>query len=462
MDTPADARAVRGRSGVRRSGVRRAVSALAGLVLLVVAAEVGHRVADVFRGSPVDGLEPAGSDVVPPAASPAFADLAAALSGVALEPGHTVRVLTDGGTFDAMLDDIDQAGTSVTMMLYFCGPGALADRFIDALADRARNGVEVRVLADAFGCDPLIPRLERELVPEGAHVEVLRPIRWWSLHRAQHRNHGRLVVIDGRIAYTGGFGLADDWAYGTPDDPVWRDTNVRVEGPAVTTMQAAFAGAWAETTGRLPVGPRLFPAHPSRPVDPGGRAGSGPAPEGARAGFLDSGPGVGTRPAERYLALSMAGARRTLYLANSYFVPPPAVREQLVAAAARGVDVRILVPGPRIDVPSTRWAGRSYYRELLEAGVRMYEYGPAMMHAKTLVVDGVWTGVGSLNLDNRSLRVNQESTLLVHDPRIGAVMDSLFHDDLARADEILLPTHGARPGFQKVLELLTRLVAPLL
>lgn len=435
--------------------VRRTALALAALVLAIFTAEAAHRAMDIVRGTPVQGLLVTDGGVgggLPPVTSPEFARLVGALAEAPLQDGNAVQVLTDAATYDALLRDLDGASASITLLLYFCEPGLLADRVMEVLAERARSGVDVRVVGDGFGCAPLLPRLEATLRPTGVQVATLRPIRWWALHRAQHRNHSRLVVVDGRVAYTGGFGLSDAWLTGEAQAPAWRDTNVRMEGPVVTPIQAAFAAAWAEATGQLPALPALFPP----------QAGGGDLVGDVRAGFLASGPGLGTSPAERYLALSIAGARRSLYVTNSYFVPPPVVRTLLVAAARRGVDVRVLVPGPRIDIPSTRWAGRSYYRELLEGGVRIWEYQPTMMHAKTLVVDGGWVGVGSLNLDNRSLRLNEESTALIQDAGVGATMDSLFLADLLDSKEILLPDHRARPLPGRVLEFLNRLVSPLL
>jgi cardiolipin synthase len=262
--------------------------------------------------------------------------------------------------------------------------------------------------------------------------------------------HARSVIVDGRIGYTGGFGIDDKWISDRPDDPMWRETTVRFTGPAVEQMQATFLGAWAEATGDLLTGEEFFPA--SRE--------DGEAT--ATAGLLYSRPGLGPTTAERFLALTIASAERTLFISNSYFVPTPLMRELLVDAAVRGVDVRLLVPGERTDIPSTRWAGRGFYEELLTAGVRVFEYQPSMMHAKTLVADGAWVAVGSLNFDNRSIRLNDESALLVFDRQVGARMDSVFLQDLERAEEITLRGHARRSAIERMLELLTRLVAPLL
>jgi phosphatidylserine/phosphatidylglycerophosphate/cardiolipin synthase-like enzyme len=187
-----------------------------------------------------------------------------------------------------------------------------------------------------------------------------------------------------------------------------------------------------------------------------------PGAESVSAGLLYSRPVVGSTTAERFLAATLASAERTLYVTNSYFVPTPLLVHLLLDAAQRGVDVRILLPDEHTDIPMTRYAGRSFYQELMAAGIRIFEYQPSMMHAKTLVVDGKWTALGTLNFDNRSLRLNDESALVVHDEGLGALMDSLFLADVGRAQEITLESHGARPMRERLLEWLARRMAALL
>jgi cardiolipin synthase len=245
-------------------------------------------------------------------------------------------------------------------------------------------------------------------------------------------------VIDGRIAYTGGFGVSDKWL---PGPSSWRETTVRFTGPAVHQLAGAFAVAWAEATGELLAGEGLFPVAPPGPA------------EGPVAGLLYTPRSYGTPTPERYLALSLAGARQRIYVTNPYFIPNRSLRQWLKEAAARGVDVRVLTASSNVDVKLTRWASRSHYVELLGAGVRLFEYQPAMLHAKTMVVDGVWGSVGSLNLDNVSLRLNDEATLMIHDPRIGATLDSIFRVDLERSEEISLERFHRRPWRERLWEL---------
>jgi cardiolipin synthase A/B len=242
------------------------------------------------------------------------------------------------------------------------------------------------------------------------------------------------------VAYTGGFGLAD---YGLGDgqtEDQWRDSNARFEGPAVAQLQATFASGWAEATGELITGDVFFP--PASFAEVGT----------VSAGVLHSVPTIGSTPAERFLALSISAARRTLYISNSYFVPDDDFRSLLIRAAKRGVDVRVLTAGDKSDVKTTVYAGRARYPELLKGGVRIYEYQPTMMHAKTFVVDGLWSSVGSLNFDNRSLVFNNESNIAALDETVGANLDSLFMSDLRHSKEIKLPEFEQRSWAEKMLE----------
>jgi cardiolipin synthase len=232
------------------------------------------------------------------------------------------------------------------------------------------------------------------------------------------------------VGYTGGFGLADYWLGDGLHEDQWRESNVRFEGPAVMQMEAAFASAWAEATGELLTGDIFFPAR-----------GFAQLPGGAQAGLLYTSPTTGSTPAERFLALSIAAAHRSLYITNSYFVPDDDFRRGLKRAVRRGVDVRVLTVSAKTDVKTTWYAGRHWYEDLLAAGVRIYEYQPTMIHSKTIVVDGLWSSVGSMNFDNRSLAFNNESNLVVLDRPFGASMDSTFFNDLRYAKEITRPVN---------------------
>jgi cardiolipin synthase len=272
-------------------------------------------------------------------------------------------------------------------------------------------------------------------------VSDLRPLRWYGLHNVTDRSHVRVVVVDGRVGYTGGFGLADYWLGDGKSKDQWRESNVRFQGPAVRELQAAFAAAWVEATGELIVDSTYFPAPASL------------ASGASVAGVLFTGTTTGSTPAERFLALTISGATKTLYISNSYFVPDDDFRELLVAASKRGVDVRILTVSKETDIRTTWYAGRARYEELLAGGVRVWEYQPTMMHAKTIVADGAWSTIGSMNFDNRSLAFNNESNLVIWDREVGARLDSVYIDDLTRSREITLAEFKKRPITVRMVEL---------
>jgi len=304
--------------------------------------------------------------------------------------------------------------------------------------------VRVLLLLDAFGSQNLKRSWAESLRKAGVELALLRKLRWYSVHNATDRSHVRVVVVDGRIGYTGGFGLADYWLGDGHHEDQWRESNVRFEGPAVMQLQAAFASGWAEATGELITGDIFFPSH-----------GFEPQPGGADAGLLFTAPTTGSTPAERFLALSIVSAHKSLYITNSYFVPDDDFRRLLKRAVRRGVDVRVLTVSSKTDVKTTWYAGRYWYEDLLSAGVRIYEYQPTMIHSKTIAVDGLWSSVGSMNFDNRSLSFNNESNLVVLDQRFGAAMDSTFFDDLRYAKEIKLAEFRHRSPLERLLELVS-------
>jgi cardiolipin synthase len=363
-------------------------------------------------------------------------------TGTHIDPGNSVQHLLNGnGTYPLLWRDLTSARRTITMQMYYAKPGWVSDTLATILAERARAGVRVLLLFDAFGAEAMgRGRWVARLRQKNVEVAFLRPLEWYTIHSAANRSHVRAVVVDGRIGYTGGFGLADYWLGDGRRAEQWRESNVRFEGPAVLELQAAFAAAWAEATGELLGGERFFPN-----VDASWAG-------GARAGLLFTTPTVGSTAAERFLTLVIRSARRTLYVTNSYFVPNRSLRGLMEQAVARGVDVRILTAGAKTDVKTPLFAGRHLYRELLSHGVRIYEYQPAMMHAKTVVVDGRWVTIGSMNFDSRSLAFNNESNLVVADQRMGSEMDSVFFADLQFATEVTLPDIERRPWWERLVE----------
>jgi cardiolipin synthase len=401
------------------------------------------------RGTAVRHVRGVASDGVPIGVSePQFPVVVTMLTGASILPGHRVDVVLNGdGTFQRLWEDLRSARLSITLQLYYGAPGRMADTLRQILIERARAGVRVLVLYDAFGSSGIPADHRDALRAAGIAVEPFRPIRLSSLHLAQNRSHVRGVIIDSRIGWTGGFGIDDKWFGDGQTRGSWRETNVRFEGAAVRQLQAAFVAAWTEATGVLFTGRATLP-----------QAESG----GATAGLLHTAPTLGSTAAERFFALSIAGARKTLYITNAYFAPDRSFVELLVAAARRGVDVRILTAGARTDVNIVRQAGRAWYDTLLQAGVRIYEWQPTTLHAKTFVVDGEWVTVGSMNFDNRSMALNDESTLMVLDRALGKQMNGIFFDDLKHAQEISVASFRQRSWLARLAEqganLITRLL----
>jgi cardiolipin synthase len=414
--------------------------------VILVAALIG--LLFITRGTAVRRVRTVGSDGVPVSpVEPAFALSVALLTGAPLLPGNRVEVALDGdGTFPRLWADLRAARQSIAVQFYYAHPGRVADTLAAILAERARAGVSVYMLYDWFGSS-LPDQYYERLRSAGVHAVAIRPLRFRNLWVVQNRSHVRGFVVDARVGWTGGFGIDDKWLGGGRRPGEWRETNVRFEGPAVLQLEAAFIASWSEATGELLTGRRRAETH-----DGGVMA----------AGLLYTTPTLGSTPAERYFALSIAGARERLYVTNAYFAPDVNFVGFLASAARRGVDVRILVGGPRTDVRAARRAARARYEALLSAGVRVYEYQPTTLHAKTFVVDGLWVSIGTMNFDNRSLALNDESTLMVLDATTGRRMDSVFTEDLHNSLEIDLATFRRRPWIERVGEWAASLITPLL
>lgn len=385
---------------------------------------------------------------------PTFGPTVALLTGATLATGNRADILTNGdGTFPQLWADLRRARQSITVQMYYINQSAVADTMVAILAERARAGVNVYFLYDAFGASGMPARLLHTLHASGVRTAEFRPLRWYALDRGNHRSHVRGVVIDGYIAYTGGFGLDDKWLGTGHARTEWRETNIRFVGPAAATLQSVFVAMWSETVGELLASERLLPDS---------SVNTGLPPIVTEAALLSSPPLGGSTTAERLLALSIASAQRRVYITNAYFVPQADFVALLTGAARRGVDVRILTNGPESDVESTRFAGHRQYRALLAAGVRIWEYQPTTIHAKTLVADGLWSSVGTANFDNRSLAYNNEVVFVARDRRLGATLDSLFFDDLHFADEVRLSAFERRTWTMRLRERVAGLVERIL
>jgi cardiolipin synthase len=421
------------------------------IVVVVVIALALIGLLTVTRGTPVGAVVTLSRRDPPAVNDSLFERTYELFTGTHIYGGNIVEQALNGdGTYPHLWSDLRAAKQSITVQMYYSLPGVVADTMLAILTERARAHVRVLFLIDAFGSQHLSRSYLRSMREAGVEVAKLRSLRWYTVHDASDRSHVRVVVVDGRIGYTGGFGLADYWLGDGHSENQWRESNVRFRGPVVMQLQAAFAAAWAEATGELLTGPLFFPKTGFQPV---GRT---------HAGLMFTAPTTGSTPAERFLALTISGARSTLYITNSYFVPDDDFRRLLEEAVQRGVDVRVLTVSSKTDVKTTWYAGRHKYEELLLAGVRIFEYQPTMLHSKTIVADGVWSTIGSMNFDNRSMAFNNESNLVVLDRAFGAEMDSVFLDDLRYATEIKLDKFKRRSIWSKLLEkgasLLSRLL----
>jgi cardiolipin synthase A/B len=425
-------------------------------VLLVVVGAIVVALAligalSITRGTPVGRVVTLSDSGPPPVTDSLFERTFELFTGTHVYPGNVVtQALNGAGTYPQLWADLRSARNTITVQMYYSLPGKVADTLAAILKERARAHIRVLFLIDAFGSQHLSKAWLDSLRDAGVEVAKLRKLRWYTIHDAGDRSHVRVVVVDGRIGWTGGFGLADYWLGDGHHPDQWRESNVRFQGPAVMELQAAFAAAWAEATGELLTGSLFFPNSGFQPVGP------------THAGLLYTAPTTGSTPAERFLALTLSAARKRLYVTNSYFVPDDDFRRLLERAARRGVDVRVLTTSANTDVKTTWYAGRYHYEELLGRGVRIFEYQPTMLHSKTIVVDGIWGSIGSMNFDNRSMAFNDESNLVVLDSAFGARMDSVFLDDLRYAKEIKLDEFRRRSVWSKMLEAGATLLSRLL
>jgi len=375
----------------------------------------------------------------------AFVEAAAALLNNPVYRGGEVTLLQNGDAFyPAMLEAIRSATDNITFEVYIFEPDEIGRQFMDALIDRVRAGVEVRLLVDWFGSLKLRQRHRDELTRAGAQVQVFRPFSLRNLVRIYRRTHRRAIVIDGRVAFTGGAAISKKWAGDVRNPHEWRDSMTRITGPLVGGIQSAFAVNWVYCTGEVLTASRFLP-----PLAPG---------TGPRSVSVVSSPSDAAQPIRVLFWLSFAHARRRLWICNSYFIPDPRLRKAVVDRARQGVDVRILVPGNHTDAIPVQFAGRSYYEELLAAGVRIFEFLPAMMHAKTVVVDDAWSVIGSANLDERSMELNEENIVGIADgPFAQAVADGLERD-FARSREVMLEQWRRRPVWQRGLEAMAKVL----
>lgn len=370
---------------------------------------------------------------------PQFRREMSVLLGPAIVQGNQVTALQNGDDiFPAMLEAIHSAQTSITFETFIYWSGEIADAFSQALSERAHAGVPVSLTIDWVGSNKMEQSLLDSMQAAGVRLRRYRPLRWYNLGRMNNRTHRKLLVVDGRIGFTGGVGIADHWTGDGGDPEHWRDSHFRIEGPVVAQLQAAFNDNWIKTTGQVLNGPSYFPAlHKKGEMD---------------AHVFVASPSGGSESMHLMYLLAIAAADKSIDLAASYFVPDRLLIEALVAARGRDVRVRILVPGPHIDAFTVKIASKASWGELLQAGAEIHVYQPTMLHTKLLVIDTAFVSVGSTNFDMRSIRLNDEASLNIYCSDFAAQMTAVFEADLLAAEPYSLARWQSRPLREKFSE----------
>lgn len=378
--------------------------------------------------------------------SPEFRQAAGSLLGGNFVSGNSITTLVNGHEiFPAMLSAIRAARRSIDFETYIFWDGEIAKQVAQALAERAQAGVTVNVILDAQGTGKMGSENLARLNSAGVHVVKYHSINWLDPRRFNNRSHRKLLVIDGKIGFVGGVGIADEWLGDGESPEHWRDNHYKVTGPVVAQLQAVFMDNWLKTRGEVLHGPEYFP-----PL-----AATGPY----TAQAFKSSPRQGDMDIHLMYLLAIASAQHSLLIENAYFLPDDLMRKELIAAAKRGAKVEILVPGEHIDQKAVRAASRKHWPELLKAGIKIYEYQPSMVHVKLMVVDGAFVSVGSGNLDLRSIRLNDEANMNVLNRSFASQQTRLFEADKRRSREINLNETG-KLGFVHPLQQAASVIAP--
>jgi cardiolipin synthase len=376
---------------------------------------------------------------------PEFLHVMGVLLGPPIASGNRYQVLVNGDRiFPAMLEAIRGARRTISFETYIYWSGVIGKQFADALSERARAGVKVHVLLDWVGSQKMDDAVIDELTSAGVEIQKFHPPHWSHLGRLNNRTHRKLLVVDGRIGFTGGVGIAAQWTGDAQDPDHWRDTHFRIEGPVVAQMQGVFMDNWMKTAGTVLHSREYFPA--IEPV------------AGGKAQMFSSSPSGGSASMELMYLMAITSATRTIRLSSSYFVPNELAVRTMVAAMKRGVKLQIITPGTHIDTETVRSASKARWGDLLEAGAEIYEYQPTMYHVKVMIVDEFLVSAGSTNFDDRSFRLNDEANLNIYDASFAAEQVRIFDADLAKSQRIDLATWRARPLQDKIVEHLASLL----
>lgn len=383
---------------------------------------------------------------------PQFRRSIGSLLGPPIVGGNSVTPLRNGDEiFPSMLTAIRAAKQTINCETFIYWSGEVGQQFTDALCERASAGVQVHIIIDAIGSVKLDPKFLNQLEKCGVDVIEYHPVSWYDFSkdaRLNNRTHRKLLIVDGKVGFTGGVGIADEWSGHAQDADHWRDMHYRVEGPVVAQLQAAFLDNWMKTTGRVQHDDRYFP-----PLEPVGDL---------DAQVFKSGADGGAQSMELLFLMSIAGARHDIRIGNAYFIPDDLTSNALLDARKRGVRVQIIVPGAHQDQKNVGHASISKWGPLLKAGVEIYQYQPTMYHTKLLIIDDVWTSVGSSNMDNRSFRLNDEANLNILSRPFAATMTKVFEDDINHSWPYSYEDFKNRSWWDRMQEALVGFISPLL
>jgi cardiolipin synthase len=369
----------------------------------------------------------------------------AGMTGTPLVGGNRVDLFNNGDEYyPAMLEAVEAAQHSVTMEQYIFWDGEIGRRFAEAFAERASQGIQVKLLVDAVGSSTLSPEILDILKTGGCQLAWYRPIHWYTLDRANLRTHRKSLIVDGRIAFTGGAGIADHWIGDARNYYEWRDVQIRVEGPASLAQQTGFARNWLVTTGEILSGHEFFPVAAPR--------------GGVEVQTIDSSPYSGAAAAATMYLIAVQCARKNLLIANPYFIPDSRVIAMLAAASRRGVSVKLMLAGIHNDTWWARQNSVRLYGQLMDAGVEIYEFQPTMLHQKTMVVDDAWATVGTTNFDNRSFALSEETNICFHDRTLIRQLQEIFRADLVQCRRIQMEEWRRRGLWQQLNEQLASLI----
>ncbi len=402
-------------------------------LIYIIFIPIGRGPSTLFTTSPI-----------PPVENPEFLHAFSDSLSLPLKTGEAVTILNNGDDFlPSLLGDIDEAETSINIMLYIWKEGEMSDQVLGHLNKKLQEGVEIRILLDGFGSLGAADRKEfKKFKDMGGKVEMFRSLSVipWNFVRNQNRNHRRSITIDGEIGYTGGMAIQDEWLGDARNKDEWRDMMFRTTGEMVHDIQSTFVELWVSNTGEILTGEKFYP-----PV-------SVPIASGVKYVSLLSIPSTDSLAMSKFLLLSIQGAQNKIYITNPYFLPDKTMKDLLIDKAQSGVDVQILLPNKYNDNRGVRNASQRSYEGLLEGGVKIYEYQPTFLHSKAMVIDGTWSLIGSANLDNRSRQLNEENIIGISDNILGQELENIFLQDLNNSIEITLEEWSKRSIWQKAKE----------